>query len=88
METLRWYRNPHTGEIDGSRTDLALLGMLAYWMGMVPLHMERLFQQSGLYLAHRWNALVRTGKTYGRGSVRMAIANCYRVYNPSWKPHQ
>src|SRR5262249_36107853 len=57
----RDYRNPHTDEVDESRADLALLGMLAYWTGKDPLRMERLFQQSGLYRSHRWNAPARTG---------------------------
>src|SRR5262249_27527867 len=84
----RDYRNPHTGQVDESRADLALLGMLAYWTGKDSLRMERLFEQSRLYRAHRWNAPARTGETYGSGSVRVAIANCYRVYDPLWKSHQ
>lgn len=77
------YTHPD-GSIDHSRADAALLGMLAYWTGRDAARMEALFTSSGLYRPDRWRERSRGGETYGQTSIRQAIANCYRVYDPTW----
>ena len=67
------------GSPDQSPADQALL---AYWTQKDAVHREWLFLRSGLYRQDRWKTATRSGETNGQGSIR--LANCHRVYDPTW----
>lgn len=71
------------GQIDHSRADQALLGILAYWTGRDARRMEAIFTRSGLYRPDRWNDPAGD-LTYGQRSIQKAIGQCYAIYNPQW----
>lgn len=84
------YTKKDSNEIDYSRADLALCSILAYWTQRNASHIDRLFRQSGLYRqegrSKKWDRPARGGETYGEGTIRIAIARCNKVYDPTWRP--
>lgn len=84
------YRKKDSNEIDYSRADLALCSILAYWTQKDATRIDRLFRQSALYTPEdrkkKWDRPARGGETYGEGTIRIAIATCPKVYDPSWRP--
>jgi putative DNA primase/helicase len=87
---LTSYRKKDSNEIDYSRADLALCSILAYWTQKDATRIDRLFRQSALYQPEdrkkKWDRPARGGETYGEGTIRIAIAQCLKVYDPSWRP--
>lgn len=56
-----------------SEADLALCRDLAERTNKDLKVMDRLFRQSGLYRADRWDKPARAGETYGQGTLRRAL---------------
>ena len=80
------YYQADSQETDHSRADLALCSLLAYWTQKEAIRIDRLFRQSALYRREKWDRPARSGETYGEGTIRIAIATCPKVYDPSWRP--
>lgn len=75
-----WYGNTNAYGNDDSAADQALCNLLAFWTGKDSARMDRLFRQSGLYRAEKWDRNARSGETYGEGTIERAIASCKEVY--------
>jgi hypothetical protein len=56
-----------------SEADEGLCEMLAYWGDGDVSTIDRLFRDSKLYRAERWDAPARAGETYGEGTIKRAI---------------
>jgi putative DNA primase/helicase len=71
-----------SGDISGytsaSEADLALCNMLAFWTGRDSVRMDRMFRQSGLYRADKWDR-----QDYREGAINKAIVDCHETYNPN-----
>jgi putative DNA primase/helicase len=68
---------------DHSSADLALCNHLAFWTDGDAYRIDKLFRQSGLYRAGKWDRNARSGETYGEGTIARAIANCSDGYTGS-----
>jgi cation transport regulator ChaC len=81
-----WYGDSSAYGSDDSAADQALCNLLAFWADKDTARMDRLFRQSGLYRAEKWDRNARSGETYGEGTIREAVANCREVYKKqkSW----
>ena len=77
-----WYGDSSAYGSDDSAADQALCNLLAFWTGKDATRMDRLFRQSGLYRAEKWDRNARSGETYGEGTIREAIEKCDETYNP------
>lgn len=63
-----------------SDADMALISMLAFWCGNVEEQIDRIFRTSGL-MRDKWDRM--TGdSTYGRISIRNAVASNAVIYTP------
>lgn len=67
---------------DYSAADLALCGIFAYWTGNDAAQMDRLFRRSQLY--DRDQDRMDKWERVGDRTIQLAIANCYRTYDPAW----
>lgn len=77
-----WLGNKSAYNGDESAADLALCNHLAFWTGNDADRMDRLFRQSRLYRAHKWDRNARTGEKYGEGTISRAIAATQETYSP------
>src|SRR5207302_6396794 len=75
-----WYGDISAYGDDDSAADQALCNLLAFWTGKDAIRIDRLFKQSGLYRAEKWDRNARAGETYGQGTIERAIADCREVY--------
>ena len=66
---------------DDSAADQALNNHLAFWTGCDPDRMDRLFRQSGL-MRPKWDSKRGEGETYGSLTIRKAIQDCPKTYQP------
>jgi putative DNA primase/helicase len=67
---------------DRSRADLALCGILAFWCAGDAERVDRLFRQSGLYRAEKWDQRhFATGETYGQRTIAIALAGCRTLFS-------
>lgn len=64
-----------------SEADMALCNALAWWTNGDPRRVDRLFRQSGLYRAEKWDR-PQSGSTYGAITVQNAVATCRGGYEP------
>ncbi|MDG4562965.1 MAG: DUF927 domain-containing protein [Candidatus Competibacter sp.] len=69
---------------DDSAADLALCNLLAFWTGCDADRMDRLFRQSGL-MRPKWDSKRGEGETYGSWTIRKAIRDCQKTYQPGSK---
>lgn len=67
-----------------SEADMALCNALAWWTNGDAQRVDRLFRQSGLYRAEKWDRQ-QSGSTYGAITVQNAVATCRGGYEP-WQP--
>lgn len=63
-----------------SEADLALCGILAFWCGKDEQMIDRLFRNSGL-MRDKWTRK-QGGSTYGGLTIKKAVQNCNKVYEP------
>jgi primase-polymerase (primpol)-like protein len=60
-----------------------LANHLAFWTGRDLPRMQRLFQESGLYRAEKWDTRhYADGRSYGEVTLAKACANAREVYTP------
>lgn len=64
-----------------SEADIALCNILAFWTNKDAGMMDRLFRQSGLYRADKWNRPT-AGSTYGTITILNAVNTCRGGYDP------
>jgi len=66
------------GDISGynsqSEADAALCAILSYWTGGDNMRIDRLFRQSKLYRAGKWDSIRVKGLTYGAATISRAVA--------------
>ena len=70
-----------TGYPSTSEADLALCNLLAFWTGRDADRMDRLFRQSGLFRAGKWDRHAGHGQLYGARTIAKAIADCRETYS-------
>ena len=64
---------------DHSAADLALTGMLAFWCGIDPARIDRLFRSSGL-MSEKWDETRGEG-TYGQMTIERALRSRTEFYD-------
>lgn len=69
------------GYKSASEADIALCNALAFWTGKDPARMDRLFRQSGLFRAGKWDRPT-AGSTYGAITIQNAIDTARQTYDP------
>ncbi len=77
----RLFYNGPAGYPSASEADFALCVLLAFWTGRDTERIDRLFRQSACY-REKWNS-PRGKSTYGRETIRKAVAACQVIYDPS-----
>jgi primase-polymerase (primpol)-like protein len=76
----RLWAGDWSGYATHSEADLALCGLLAFWVGGDPERIDRLFRSSGL-MRPKWNERhFGDGRTYGQATVERAVASCRATY--------
>lgn len=71
-----------SGYTSTSEADLALCSFLAFWSGGDTAQVDRLFRQSGLYRANKWDARhASDGATYGNLTITKAITTTRDFYD-------
>ncbi|HEX3038169.1 MAG TPA: phage/plasmid primase, P4 family [Oscillospiraceae bacterium] len=68
-----------------SEADLALCNMLAFWCRCDEQLMDKLFRSSGL-MREKWDRK-QSGSTYGQFTIKKAVKDCKRVYEPKTQYH-
>lgn len=67
---------------DASAADLALANLLAFWTGNDPARIDRMFRQSGLFRAAKWDKVhFADGRTYGQATIAKAIEGNRETYS-------
>lgn len=64
-----------------SEADMALCNALAWWTNGDAQRVDRLFRQSGLYRAEKWDR-PQSGSTYGAITIQNAVITCRGGYEP------
>lgn len=68
----RLWAGDTTGYSSPSEAELALVGLLAWWVGPDPVRLDRLYRQSGLYRA-KWDEQ-HGAQTYGQMTITRALS--------------
>ena len=76
-----WLGDASDYDGDESRADLALCGLLAFYCGLYPERIDRLFRQSKLFRP-KWDDK-RGASTYGRDTVGKALEGRTEFHNPT-----
>ncbi|MEM1107281.1 MAG: AAA family ATPase [Planctomycetota bacterium] len=69
---------------DDSAADLALCGILAFWLQRDHDRIDRVFRQCALY-REKWDE-ARGEQTYGDRTIEQAVSTCKEVYTPPSEP--
>jgi putative DNA primase/helicase len=73
---LLWEGNWEKRYKSRSEADMALCGQLAFFTSCDPQRMDKLFRQSGLFRAEKWDKKhFSNGETYGQHTIRVALKN-------------